>query len=60
MDPSGRKSTSKQPETVLPFGTLKHPASIIVGEETVLELTLDKAYPDQVLGLHIHWLTSDG
>ena len=47
-------------KTKLPFGTLSHPGSVTPGESYQLVLDLDQAYPDQQLGLHVHWMKSDG
>jgi len=47
-------------ETKLPFGTLRHPEFVTPGESYQLVLDLDQAYPGQQLGLHVHWMKSDG
>ncbi len=47
-------------EAKLPFGTLRHPAKVTPGDSYKIYVDLDKPYPGQKLGMHIHWLKSGG
>jgi hypothetical protein len=47
--------------TEIDFGEVEHPVSVQPGGEKYrVKLTLDKAYPNQQLGLHVHWLKNQG
>jgi len=43
-----------------PFGLLRPPATLQPGKAHEAVLDLDKPYPGQQLGLHIHWMKGNG
>ncbi len=47
-------------EAELPFGTLRHPAEVTPGDSYKIYVELDKPYPGQELGMHMHWLKGGG
>ncbi len=47
-------------EAEISFGTLRHPAEIKPGNDYKIFVELDKPYPGQELGMHVHWMKSGG